>query len=547
MQGVDFMMEALMIFDSKLDNQFKKHDYYKDFYLEMKNHIKNIRSTNAFMLMTINRCIDFTKATRGLQILPNLDTINFHETLSLPLNCMKNIQNRIQIILLPLSHRINGHIITDKQWLQENILCLLSNAVKYSTSGTVTVKVYLQEGDEIILSPVDMRHSNEETNLYIRKEAIGRSASSSDKHPSQYTNGTKTLNFTDINAAHGKVSPPSDTIRKRDSKFKFIVFEVEDTGIGMDEETMKSLFSPFKQAQRLAGGTGLGLYSLSKRVEALEGKYGVTSRRDGREGSLFWFSIPYRPDYTLNSGRISDESSISITTRSREINNTHEIRTRSRASSTASDHEKLGPSPRAAQQRAHDKPVPHRRLRKHSITSSFLAKDDQEILPSIYEARAAAGLRPLRVLVVEDSHTIAKMTCLMLKRLGHEVDLAENGHAGLKKMLKSLEGFEETEDSSPTKSHHRRYDVVLMDFQMPVMDGLEATKRFREYEKKLVSALTPPKHSGPVRTQKRLLIIGLSATSDQATVDEGLNIGLDDILYKPLSAETFNNKVYQFV
>jgi signal transduction histidine kinase/DNA-binding response OmpR family regulator len=547
MQGVDFIMEAVMTFDSKLDNQFKKHDYYKDFYLEMKSHIKNIRSTNAFMLMTVNRCIDFTKATRGLQITPNLDSIHFHETLSLPLNCMKNIQDRIQITLLPLSHKINCHIITDKQWLQENILCLLSNAVKYSTCGTVTMKVYLQENDEFVLSHADLR--NEEKNLYVRKETVGRSASSSDKHASHYTNGTKTLTFADIKEARGKSSPPSESIRKKTSMYKFIVFEIEDTGIGMEEETMKTLFSPFKQAQRLAGGTGLGLYSLSKRVEALEGKYGVSRRRDDREGSLFWFSIPYRPDYTLNSARVSDESSISMTTRSHERNAIYEIRTRSRCSSTASEHEKIGPSPRAAQQRTQEKGVHHhRRFRKHSITASFLIKDDQEILPSIYETKAIVG-RPLRVLLVEDSHTIAKMTCIMLNKLGHEVDLAENGHTGLKKMIKSLEGFEDNEDCSPTKTNNRRYDVVLMDFQMPVMDGLEATKRFREYEKRLLSALTPTKPGtlATIKTQKKLLIIGLSATTDRATVEEGINVGLDDILYKPLSAETFNNKIYQFL
>ncbi len=42
----------------------------------------------------------------------------------------------------------------------------------------------------------------------------------------------------------------------------------------------------------------MGLYSLAKRVEALGGYYGVQRRKDGREGSLFWFAIPYTPDET---------------------------------------------------------------------------------------------------------------------------------------------------------------------------------------------------------------------------------------------------------
>jgi signal transduction histidine kinase len=71
---------------------------------------------------------------------------------------------------------------------------------------------------------------------------------------------------------------------------------VEDNGIGISEEARQTLFQPFKQAQRMAGGTGLGLFSLLKRVEALGGSCGVGSRIDGLEGSIFWFTFPYRCD-----------------------------------------------------------------------------------------------------------------------------------------------------------------------------------------------------------------------------------------------------------
>lgn len=46
----------------------------------------------------------------------------------------------------------------------------------------------------------------------------------------------------------------------------------------------------------MAGGTGIGLFSLSKRIEALNGSYGVGGRKDGHQGSVFWFAIPYRQD-----------------------------------------------------------------------------------------------------------------------------------------------------------------------------------------------------------------------------------------------------------
>ena len=84
-----------------------------------------------------------------------------------------------------------------------------------------------------------------------------------------------------------------------------IRIEIEDSGIGISEDMMSNLFNPFKQAQRLAGGTGLGLYSLAKRIEALGGDYGVNRRSDGQSGSLFWFTIPYRPDVRLLSGLAS--------------------------------------------------------------------------------------------------------------------------------------------------------------------------------------------------------------------------------------------------
>lgn len=55
--------------------------------------------------------------------------------------------------------------------------------------------------------------------------------------------------------------------------------EVVDAGIGLSEEAMKTVFNPFQQTQRLAGGTGLGLYSLAKKIEALRGTYSTSAKR----------------------------------------------------------------------------------------------------------------------------------------------------------------------------------------------------------------------------------------------------------------------------
>ena len=85
---------------------------------------------------------------------------------------------------------------------------------------------------------------------------------------------------------------------------------VVDNGIGLSDATKLTLFQPFQQGMRLAGGTGLGLYSLSKRIDALGGKCGVNDRDDGVQGACFWFSFPYKPDFdaSIDSEEIYQKS-----------------------------------------------------------------------------------------------------------------------------------------------------------------------------------------------------------------------------------------------
>ena len=108
----------------------------------------------------------------------------------------------------------------------ENLLCLLSNAVKYSDKGA-TIEVSTELKDKI--------------------NSIEQSAD------------------------------------KEDDTQQNLTIMVADTGIGISNEKQMELFKPFKQAQRLAGGTGLGLFAMSKRMEALGGECGVRGRQGNRE------------------------------------------------------------------------------------------------------------------------------------------------------------------------------------------------------------------------------------------------------------------------
>lgn len=55
----------------------------------MRGCIQNIKHINAFMLMSINRCLDYTKASNGVKLVPHLDTINLADTVNLPLQCLQ--------------------------------------------------------------------------------------------------------------------------------------------------------------------------------------------------------------------------------------------------------------------------------------------------------------------------------------------------------------------------------------------------------------------------------------------------------------------------
>jgi CheY-like chemotaxis protein len=269
---------------------------------------------------------------------------------------------------------------------------------------------------------------------------------------------------------------------------------------------MQTLFNPFKQAQRLAGGTGLGLFSLAKRVEALSRQYGVRRRPDGCQGSVFWFTIPYRPDQ-LSAAVVHAE-----------------IQKRSAATSEVDSE---GDS-------RHHSFLPFR------ITTSCL------------DVHTIGSLPPQSVLVVDDAPLIVKMTGMLLSRKGHTVESAVNGVAAVEKLVQGYERKAETSGALPGEVP---YDVVLMDLQMPVLDGLEAIRRLRAWETRAEAAhrgappdsaarSSPPKTAGfdpviPYHKPYHQLVIALSANSDEETRLEALEAGADAFMAKPFTYENF--------
>lgn len=113
-----------------------------------------------------------------------------------------------------------------------------------------------------------------------------------------------------------------------------------------------------------------------------------------------------------------------------------------------------------------------------------------------------------KILVVEDNLINQKVSKATLQNLGYEVDLAENGKIAVDKFL------------------NKQYDIVLMDIQMPVMDGIQATREIRQIEQKL-------------QNRKRTHIVALTANSMMDDKRKCEEAGVDSYLSKPFNLEKF--------
>jgi CheY-like chemotaxis protein len=132
--------------------------------------------------------------------------------------------------------------------------------------------------------------------------------------------------------------------------------------------------------------------------------------------------------------------------------------------------------------------------------------DDDTRLPAPSSDSAAAP----RVLVAEDNQVNQLLTMRLLEQLGYHADIAVNGLAAVEAVARHT------------------YAAVLMDCQMPGLDGFDATRRIREYEGHLRS-------EPPATSTTRVPIIAMTANG---TRDRCLLVGMDDFIAKPVEIET---------
>jgi CheY-like chemotaxis protein len=507
----------------------------------MKTTLNSLVGTYQILLMTINRFTDYTKISHEIPLVPTMESVHLIDTLVAPISCVQDLQNRIRIDVEPMDKNISEFIMTDRQWLQDNILCLVSNAVKFSMRGTTVVRVLLtsasvSSSSSGLVLPCDTKSvecaGGEEKDIFHDLER-GIFRSGSDDHLST----------------------------------QMIRFEVEDQGVGIIKsmETRQKLnldeLSPDlltaavfsepniagKKAAGNVGGSGLGLYCLSKRVEALGGFYGVEEKKSKAlttatsSGTLFWFTIPYSPDYGKLKPAPSLRSSIQSSGKAKVHdpftyrwfgNPTAKLCDISPLSSL--DHLKESLSRKSSFNSKSLSP-PSRKVQFRE--TRFTLPQQKLSPPDSYEQDAKISSKE-HILVVDDSLAIVKMLKIMLEKKGFLVSTASNGLEAVEMINSYVSGKGDSVNNLPP------IDAVLMDIQMPIMDGIEAINKIRQLEKE---AMKEPENSAVSSSEHfNHLIVAMSASSDDETVNSAYTAGADEFIAKPFNVVSFQKILSEY-
>jgi signal transduction histidine kinase/CheY-like chemotaxis protein len=465
---------------------------------EQREYLGAVKISADSLLVVINDILDFSKIEAGKMAL-ELSALDIRRTVA---NVLKTVALRADEKNIELTKHVHplvpSKVICDPARLRQVLLNLVGNAIKFTSEGDISIEVSV-------------------------------------------------------------VDPSARPVQ--------LLFAVTDTGIGIPADKLASIFKPFEQADgsttRRFGGTGLGLSISSQLIRMMDGEIGVESQV-GR-GSRFWFSLPVEviecpeapPDRSLDGVRmlIADDNA-----RSRALlrelveGQGATVQTASSGKEAVSimkdqpfdlllvDAQMPGadgfevarcarrlPRPPAivmmfGASELHSDAAESRRLgvqqyvvKPVSETELSLALD--RALHGFGGGRLAAAPRTeianaglLNVLLAEDNLVNQKLTSRLLEKMGHRVSLAADGAAAVEAHAAG------------------RFDLILMDVQMPEMSGFEATARIRELERER-------------GTGEHVPIVALTAHAIQGDRDRCIAAGMDDYLSKPLSASALEEKL----
>jgi signal transduction histidine kinase/DNA-binding response OmpR family regulator len=454
---------------------------------EQREYLTAAKSSAESLLGIINDILDFSKIEAGkMQLEEGPCQVREIAADAMRAVTLRAAQKDLEL-LCDIAPEVPAAVLSDPLRLRQILLNLLSNAVKFTTAGRVTLRV---------------------------------------------------------SAAGGRIR-----------------WTVEDTGIGIAAGKLNSVFDSFEQVDgsysRRFGGTGLGLSISRQLVTLMGGEIGASS--EVGNGSCFWFSLPLRVvnGSAAGGGRNVPRRAL-VVKRSAAAAEILARILQAQGCQTVT----AGSCPEALRQAAAAGPfdlyfADHslsggkgldllQTLRKHHgaaqavpvvildalhlsegiaegrergidryLLDPVFEQDVRRLLEGLasHEAPAvpnAPSTRPLRVLLAEDNAVNRTVATQMLVKRGHTVVAAQNG-------LEAIEAV-----------GRERFDVILMDVQMPQMDGYEATAAIRRSQ---------------AATNEYTPIIALTAHAMIGDRERCLLAGMDEYVSKPLSAEELLAKI----
>jgi PAS domain S-box-containing protein len=494
---------------------------------DQREFAETIRTSGDALLTIINDILDFSKIEAGRMELERQ-----------PLVVRECVESALELLAARAAEKglnlacvvdpeVPPAILGDATRVRQILVNLVGNSIKFTESGEIVVSVKCEEDAE--------GQKDEETRGHGDTES-GFSASPNLPVP---------------------VSPSPRVLH----------FSVRDTGIGIPADRMDRLFRSFSQVDasttRRFGGTGLGL-AISKRLsELMGGTMWVESEGVPGKGSIFHFTLRAQPTEIttpraymkgvqphLEGKRvlIVDDNATNRRILRLQMQGWH-----MQPCETGSPHEALAWVRRgdpfdvafldlqmpemdglqlAAAIRllrpARELPLvmlssvgqqdgrveiadltaflmkPIKASQLYNVLVGLFGTDAELLAPGPADApqldMTLAERHPLRILLAEDHAINQKLALLILERLGYRADLAGNG-------LEAVEAV-----------RRQPYDVVLMDIQMPEMDGLEATR--------VIDREFPP--------ERRPRIVAMTANAMKEDRDECLAAGMDDFITKPI-------------
>ncbi|WMW25482.1 response regulator [Methanolobus sediminis] len=471
---------------------------------EQRHYAETVKLSGESLLQLINDILDFSKIEAGKLELETVD-FNLHEMLDdfASMLSIKAHEKELEFICAP-EHDVPAYVQGDPGRLQQVLTNLTGNAIKFTHKGEVVVQVILE--------------SETDTEAFLR-------------------------------------------------------FSVCDTGVGIPENKKYDLFDKFYQVDasttRQYGGTGLGLAISKQLVEMMGGDIGVES--ENGKGSEFWFRINLTKKQDGSSKKIKSSELKDSYVLVVDDNATNREILNKRISSWGAkvDEAMDGPTALQALYRAHEngkqyqvvildmhmpgmdgesaakfiksdtklksiplvmlsslgqrsnvlnfseryfeayltKPVRNQELL--DVLSGILNKEKQNNEVNTHVNTPSTPSRDhknLRLLLAEDNTVNQKVAQGMLHKLGYHADIVANGMEA----IKALEMLP--------------YDMVLMDVQMPDMDGFEATRLIRDAQSAVLD------HDIP--------IVAMTAYAMKGDKERCLEVGMNDYISKPVSLQS---------